>query len=193
MKKIALIIGLILTIMISNFVTFADNCEDISNKVFRVHILANSDSIEDQNLKLEIRDLITTKYAPKITNCCSVDEIKCYLNGKNKEIIEDCEEIIKSRGYDYTVTFEIINMFFTTRQYESYTLPAGNYDAIRIKIGTGNGKNWWCVMYPNLCLPSALDKESLSLFTKEELDVITKDSVKIKFKLYEIIKTLFKF
>ena len=168
----AAVIGLAVTVCISSFSVFASDCAEIRESVLRLHILANSDSEEDQALKLAVRDRIL-----------SIDN-KLFGNAENLEAAEQAAvrrltllretalDEIRRQGYDYDVKVELANMYFTTREYEKYTLPAGYYDAVRITIGEGKGHNWWCVLYPPLCLPAAESDTKID-------DVLDDDEVKI--------------
>ena len=139
MKKIPLFLlaGLLL------FLTWAFAAEDISqdlnNGIVRLHILANSDSPSDQALKLRVRDrlLIEADSAPALLS--------------DAEILSFCRDEIQQSGYEYPVSLQRGRFYFPRKDYENLTLPAGNYNAVRIVLGDGNGQNWWCVMYPPLC------------------------------------------
>jgi len=190
MKKrieISVCIAFVLTVFIS-MTGFAGTCDDLKRDVFRLHILANSDSREDQELKLKVRDRLLGE------NIFTQSKNKEEAMQNTKENIENLTEIAKEEiiknGYDYDVTVQIVNMYFTTREYESFTLPAGNYDALRVLIGKAEGKNWWCVMFPPLCLPAASDKSKMDdVFTDNEVKIITqKPKYKIKFKTVEIFE-----
>lgn len=167
---------------------FSGACEDIQDKVFRLHILANSDSDEDQELKLKVRDEITA-YTEKLFANCKTKEESIETAKKNIEnIISKANETVKKYGYNYTVDAYITNMSFDTRVYDDFTLPAGKYDALRIVIGEGKGHNWWCVLYPAVCVPSAQDDISTAL-NKNETDIVTdSDKYIVKFKIVEIFE-----
>ncbi len=163
MKKldVALLLGLVIAVILSSVNAFAKDLEGISDGVLRLHILANSDSKEDQELKIKVRDAVLAETADlfcKGKTRLQVEQIA--LNSIDK-IQTVAEKTIKENGYNYPVKCELTYMEFDDRTYGDITLPAGYYDALRITIGEAKGHNWWCVMYPQLCIAPSLDKESL--------------------------------
>lgn len=194
MKKIeiSVLIGLILTILVGGFTTFAADCNQIREDVLRLHILANSDSEEDQALKLKVRDRILTEMGSTFETPETLEEAKNSAADHLKLVKEIAQDEIARNGYDYTVNAEIVNMYFTTRQYDTFTLPAGMYDAVRISIGKAEGKNWWCVLYPPLCLPAAQPQEALEEgFNEDEADLVTKNpKYEVRFAVVEWFEDL---
>lgn len=160
MKKIdlALCVGLAVSILLTSFTTFARDCDDVRRSVVRLHILANSDGDDDQKLKLEIRDAILAATADLFENARSKKQAEEDVSKQLKEIEYVAKNVITARGYDYNVKAELVNMFFETRVYGDTVMPAGRYDAVRVKIGNAKGKNWWCVMFPPMCIPAAAEK-----------------------------------
>lgn len=173
----------------TSYSVFADQCSDIRSKVFRLHIIANSDSDADQALKLKVRDKIL-EFSPELFSGASdKDEVMAQAQQNLDEIQAIAQQEVCDEGYSYGAQVEIVNMYFTTRTYGDVTLPAGNYDALRIIIGAGEGHNWWCVLFPPLCLPSAESKETLQdALGNGEASVVTGDSedIVIKFKIVEL-------
>lgn len=169
-------------------------CDDISEGIIRLHIIANSDGDDDQRIKLLVRDEII-KMQKEIFN----DGIKKSLNNEEKERIKQvAEEILSEQGALYGAMVETGNFYFPTKKYENITLPAGNYDAVRVVLGEGEGQNWWCVMYPPLCFTKSAvgsaNEESLDIL-KESMgefsyDIISEESIKIVpvFKIVEIFQ-----
>ncbi len=195
MKKIdiALLIGLVFTIIFSNLTTYADNCDNLRGNVVRLHILANSDSESDQALKLKVRDTILAETDDLFDEELSYYKTEKIMNSNLDRFKKIAERVIKDNGYDYTVNCELVNMEFDTRVYGGFTMPAGKYDALRITIGEAKGHNWWCVMYPPLCIPAAAEiDEYKSVFTEEEIEIL-KNPKKYTFKFkcvefYEKVK-----
>ena len=183
----SLAFGLIISITLS-LLNLSANCTDIQERVFRLHILANSDSDEDQNLKLELRDEILKYTETLYANAENRNEAKSITQTHLNEINKFAQDFIYSKGYKYKVHSEVINMYFTTRNYDKYTLPAGYYDALRIVIGEGKGHNWWCVMFPPLCLPAAENKIQIeNSFTSGENELIENGiKYEYKFKIVEL-------
>ena len=132
--------------------SYAQNIStDIANNVFRLHVLANSDSEEDQNLKYKVRDSLL-KYMREICGNCKNKQEAISLVEKNKENFKQIAlDTIRSEGYSYDVNINIGNFEFPTKDYGDISLPAGYYDALRVEIGEAKGHNWWCVMFPPLC------------------------------------------
>ncbi len=173
--------------------------EDISESVFRLHVIANSDSQEDQNLKYKVRDKIL-EYMNEISiDCSSKDEV-IDLAKENQENFQDiAKKVIKENGYDYDVNVSIGNYEFPTKNYGDISLPAGNYDALRIEIGDAVGQNWWCVMFPPLCfvdvtsgvVPDESKETIKENLNDEEYNLISdteSPSIKFKFSLIEFFK-----
>lgn len=170
---------------------------DISNSVFRLHVIANSDSTEDQDLKYKVRDNLLNYMNTLCINCTSKEEAIKLVYNYQEEFKEIALDTIKSEGYSYDVNINIGNFKFPTKEYGDITLPAGFYDALRVEIGEAKGKNWWCVMFPSLCfidISSGIvpeeSKENLEkVLSEEEYSIISNNdeySIKLKFKLLEL-------
>ena len=160
----------------------------IYDDTVRVHILAPSDSIEDQTLKLKIRDMLLENYGSRL-HSSEHSEAWDEINNSLMEIQRDCEELIFNTGRDYSVSVQLVREWYSTRDYKSFTLPSGYYDSLKITLGEGAGQNWWCVMYPPLCLDAAISENS-SNYSEEEYLLITKDGYRVKFKLLELASEL---
>lgn len=165
MKKIdlSLTIGLIVSIILTSFTSFAQECDTIRHNVVRLHILANSDCDSDQALKLAVRDAILAGTADLFTDSQTREQAEELAAGHLEEIEAIARAEIQRQGYDYSVTARIVNRYFETRQYDNFTMPAGRYDAVQVEIGAGAGKNWWCVMFPPMCIPAASEHSDLPL------------------------------
>ena len=185
----ALAIGLIVTVALS-CISFSAQCQNIREDVLRLHILANSDSEKDQQLKLKVRDEILKISGDIFDGCKSLVDAQNAAKQKMPQIIKTAQDTVKSYGYDYTVTASLAKAYFDTRHYDNYTLPAGIYNAVRVIIGSGNGHNWWCVMYPSLCLPAACNNYDTALDENERDIVENYPKYEIKFKSVEIFEWL---
>ncbi|MCD7774565.1 MAG: stage II sporulation protein R [Clostridiales bacterium] len=191
-----LTIGIILGItflLIWNIAAFADSCESIRSEVLRFHILANSDSEEDQTLKLKIRDAFLTEGSAIFDGTVTAEDAVEKITPEIPYLQSVAESIIKENGFDYSVSITVCEEYFDTRIYNGEViLPAGKYMALKVIIGSGQGQNWWCVMFPSLCLPAAeaTDKEALdSIFSEQEEDIIlSTDKYTVKFKIVEWIE-----
>ena len=162
----------------------------------RLHILANSDSEEDQALKIRIRDAILTEFGDGLSDIESTEEARLELTSLLPEIEEFARAKVKEEGYSYTVSATLGEEWYETREYEDFTLPRGYYTSLRVIIGEGEGKNWWCVMFPPLCLDMATEDaprdDAVKKYSNEEFVLITKNGYNAKFKALEIISAAFK-
>lgn len=180
--------------VIFSLIPFNAQCKDISGNVFRLHILANSDSKQDQELKLKVRDKVL-KYTESIYKNADNKAEAEKLTVKNLQSIADTakKEVIKN-GYNYPVKAQICHMYFNTRYYGKVTMPSGFYNALRITIGKGEGHNWWCVMYPSLCVGSSTDYNSLKENTSDdEYNLMTNEKYEVKFKTLEYFEKICSF
>lgn len=197
-KNLLIIIALFITFFIVSAYSYASSISTgLSENIFRLHILANSDSEEDQNLKLKVRDEII-KYMKTLSEGMSDKNAVIAISKEHtNDFIEIAENVIHDNGYDYPVNIEIGNFYFPTKYYGNISLPAGNYDALKIEIGNAEGQNWWCSLFPPLCFVGVSSgiidsegegylKENLS---EEEFELISNSSsdVEFKFKIVEIL------
>ena len=166
---------------------FDANCREIEREVLRLHVIANSDSEEDQTLKLRVRDRILQMESELWKSAESKAQAIKIVNEHIEEIKTEAERVVTESGYDYSVNATLTNCYFPTREYETFTLPAGNYDALRITIGKAEGQNWWCVLFPEICLGSATDFSGV-LSNKSENIVSNPSDFKVKFKVVEIYR-----
>ena len=157
---------------------------ELADKVVRLHVLANSDSEEDQALKLRVRDAVLARATEILEQSADRKEAEARLRGQLLELERIAAEEISAAGYDYSVTAQLADTAFPTKEYDGFTLPAGDYLALRIVIGKGEGQNWWCVLFPPLCL---IDPDG------SELDGIETDqiaggqqAITLKFKTKEL-------
>lgn len=154
MKAISL--GLALTFLIS-LCGFSYDCEEIRSQVLRLHVLANSDSEEDQQLKLKVRDAVIEAAAGLFDGVRQETAAKQVAQEHLAALNRAAQQAVYDEGYTYPVTACLTRMYFETREYDAGTMPAGMYDALRITIGEGAGHNWWCVAFPPLCVASATE------------------------------------
>ena len=174
--------------------------EKLYDNVIRLHILANSDSEQDQSLKLKVRDEVLLQYSERLGKAENIEEASQEVEALLSEITKTAESVIKKEEYEYTVNAFFDREYYPERVYENTHFPSGNYISLRIIIGEGKGQNWWCVLFPPLCLSTAYgDKvetdDSIPVgLTPEQYRVITKsDDVKyvLKFKMLEILEEIF--
>ena len=187
---------LILYLLISAISYTHAVCTDIADNIFRLHVVANSDTDEDQNLKYLVRDNIIS-YINNMKSTSKEETIKVA-----KEHLSDLEKIalntIHANGYNYSVKVEIGNFAFPSKTYGDIILPPGYYDALKIEIGEAKGQNWWCVMFPPLCfvdvssgiVPDDSKRIMQENLSKEEYNLISQssDDIKVKFKIVEVLQ-----
>ena len=166
-------------------IPFFDSCEELYSDVMRIHILANSNSAADQSLKLAVRDKVLEACSRYYDGCSGKDEAIDITRSHIGEIEAAAEREIRRRGFDYPVCARIVTDDFDTRYYGSFTMPAGRYDALRLTIGDGAGKNWWCVMYPSLCVGAASADDMKEELDRGEYRVVTSDRFDFRFRLVE--------
>lgn len=167
--------------------------DDISSGIVRLHIVANSDSELDQSVKLAVRDRLLL-VAEELAGTSEID--LDFAKRHKAELLKAADSVLKEKGCAYSCTIETGNFHFPTKAYENITLPEGNYDAVRVILGTGGGQNWWCVMYPPLCFTdsakgeiSSENKEKLSeMMGSAEYSMISDENIQLKpvFKAVEI-------
>lgn len=195
--QLAVCVSFLLTVLCSftGFATLTNECEQISEKVLRLHILANSDSQEDQTLKLQVRDRILEESAALFTETQRKEEAIAQVADRLPELKAIAQQEIWEQGFDYGVEVSLEKVHFNTREYDAITLPAGTYDALQIKIGEAKGKNWWCVLFPSLCVPSASSVNMDDVLNPEEMDLVEHGKgYEVKFKVvewYEEIRSWF--
>lgn len=171
---------------------------DISNSVFRLHVIANSNSDEDQALKYKVRDALI-EYMNSIAKDASTKEEAIKIAEENKDSFYNiAKEVVNDNGFNYDVNIKIGNFSFPTKTYGDISLPAGFYDALKVEIGKANGKNWWCVMFPSLCfvdvsegiVPDESKEDLQSNLQEEEYNLISSDDLEfqVKFKLVELFE-----
>lgn len=203
MKKYTGIImtaSMVLTILISNAMSFVNDgrrLDELRGSVLRLHILANSDNEEDQRLKLCVRDALLEQSGELFACADSLEEAEAAAEAELHEIERIARETLESQGSSQTVTAKLVDMHFDERFYDGLTMPAGDYKALRVELGEAEGHNWWCVMYPPLCLPAAcrvtINKAAEEEhFDKKELDIMYRPKkYRIRFAVWDKLKRLF--
>ena len=211
-KRIYILIGILIailsvtTVLISKEISKIEACSyDYKEKLIRFHVIANSDAEEDQELKLKVRDEIISYLQPKLENSSSIEESEKIITSEYDNLQSISRETILDNGYEYDVKVGIEYSNFPTKQYSNVILPAGEYKALKVVIGEGKGKNWWCVMFPPLCfvdeengvIDKSTDEKLQSVLDEEEYNLITTKNkeegnvVKFKFKIVEVVKDMF--
>lgn len=220
-KYIYFILSIVLTVLILNGCESIENntressleltelnYNDIKDKLIRFHVIANSDTDEDQNLKLKVRDKVVEALSEKLSNVNSLEEAENILEENIDYVNEVAKEVIEENNYNYEINTMLSYENFPDKVYGDYIFPQGNYEAFRVIIGEGKGQNWWCVMFPSLCFVDESKNSVDSSALKEEIENIEpknnqttnenkeknkessndKNEVKFKFKIVEVIK-----
>ena len=159
MKKISVLAGILISLVVTGIVVNAKQSkmqEDLAKEVFRFHVLANSDSDEDQALKMQVKEAVIDYMQEEIPESDSVETTKEWARSHLDAIVDLAKAVIREEGYDYPVMAEVTTCDFPDKTYGDITFPSGRYEALRIEIGEANGQNWWCVLYPNLCFIDAV-------------------------------------
>ena len=189
MKKICAIVGVLIGIFVTGLMVNAKKNEmqgELAKQVFRFHVLANSDSEEDQALKMKVKEAIITYMKQELPESDSVETTKKWARENLVQIEEVAAELIAEEGYEYPVKAEVTTCDFPDKTYGDITFPAGEYEALRIEIGQAEGQNWWCVLYPNLCFIDAVHAVVPEKGKKELKEVLEEDT-------YEMVTTTTRF
>ena len=185
--EISVLLSIVFSVLLS-ICALNTECSEIRSSVLRLHVLANSDSSADQELKLKVRDrLLEVSQGIYLHAKTKNDAIEA--TSENLSLLrEEAQQVIASNGYDYPVSVLLEDCYFNTRTYGDITLPAGKYQALRVVIGEGAGHNWWCVMFPPLCISAASDDEAAlsDVLSPEQMELVEGDGYEIKFKCVEL-------
>lgn len=192
----ALLLAFSLTLL--SGVWAAGSQSGLADQVVRLHVIANSDSVEDQALKLRVRDIILESAGDCLTGITSRQEAESILSEQLQNLADTGAVTVAEAGYDYPVTVSLTDHWFPTKQYDDFSLPAGTYRALRVVIGEGKGQNWWCVVFPPLCLgtvcESVEDTAAMAGLSDGEISLITgaDEGYVIRFKILEWWNSLFR-
>lgn len=200
-RLIVLILLLTAYIVVSAFSYVSAVSNNISGSVFRLHVIANSDSDEDQNLKYIVRDNLINYMNDLTVNITSKEDAIKIARNHESDFYNIAKQTIKENGYDYDVKIEIGNFYFPTKHYGDISLPAGYYDALKVEIGEAAGQNWWCVMFPPLCfvdmstgiVPEESKQTIKDNLPNEEYALVSNSNqqdISFKFKLIELLSFL---
>ncbi len=191
--ELGVLFGLICAIVLS-FSHFEARCDQLRQNVLRLHIIANSDTPADQALKLAVRDEILKNSMDIFKNCDDVTTACSIAETQLQNISGIANSVIKEKGFNYSAVASVGDAYFETREYDDFTLPAGNYKSLIVNLGEGKGKNWWCVVFPCVCVPTADAKLSDSVPPAAADTAENAQKYEIKFKtveIYEKFKQIF--
>ncbi|MFI3227315.1 MAG: stage II sporulation protein R [Clostridia bacterium] len=184
-SELALILALFITLTYTAFAT--NSYQQISNKVIRFHILANSDTDFDQQLKLDVKDQVFAYISDLTANCDTTEQAFEIISQNIEEINTLSSQIIAQKGYSYLATTTLDYEFYPQKSYDDFSLPSGYYTGIKIEIGQSEGHNWWCVLFPPLCNQTAYDTKNLN---SDDLDLISSQDYEFRFKFVDIFSQI---
>lgn len=181
LKSLGILLACITVLFIKSGESRAQIQSNIADEIIRFHVLANSDSSEDQELKLKVKNKVVLYMQELLWNCNSKEEAKQMITSHMEDILSIARKEIADQGYDYEVTGRLESCYFPVKRYGDLIFPEGEYEALRILIGKGEGKNWWCVMFPSLCMvnetysvvPDSSKEKLKYLLSEEEYSAIT--------------------
>ena len=186
----ALVCGFVLAALCS-FFPVAAACGQLPRDVVRLHVVANSNGAEDQAVKLLVRDAVLEEAARWYQGAGSMEEASSQLCTHLQSIAGAARQVLGEQGVGYSATAQMTEMYFPTRDYGDFRLPAGRYRTLRVTLGEGAGKNWWCVVFPSLCLPAATQEEALLTLPEGERQVVEGgQDVQVKLKAVELWESL---
>lgn len=188
----ALVCGFVMAVVMS-FFPFAAACGSLTENVVRLHVIANSDTEEDQAVKLMVRDAVLEEAAKWYDGAQTMEEASSLLCTHLESLAQTARETLAQQGMEYSANVQMTEMYFSTRDYGTFRLPAGRYRTLRVTLGEGKGHNWWCVVFPTLCLPAAEGSEEDALLTLPESErevVENPDQFEVKFKAVELWEAL---
>lgn len=191
-----LVAVVIVLYMAFSFTYFCASAESVRSDVVRLHILANSDSKKDQAVKLLVRDALLNENTMLLSDSVTTDNAEEYFLENKDELLQAAKETLEKNNFDYDVSISLGKEYFETRRYGELIFPAGEYTSLKVILGEGKGHNWWCVMFPPLCVPSASDIETneskTAYYLTQNGEKIVNGGNKyiVKFKLLEIYEEL---
>ena len=186
--ELALMFGLLIAVAAGSWLGREQG--ELADSVIRFHVIANSDSREDQALKLAVRDRVRAQAEELYPEDATLAEAQAALEGQLSTLAAVGREVVEERGYDYPVTAQLTDCWFPTKEYTDFALPAGYYSALKITLAEGGGRNWWCVVFPPLCMGSVSEPvaQRAGNFSEDQIGLITgeKESYVVKFKAIEL-------
>ena len=181
-KRIIFILLIVATFWLG---TVASDRQKIQDNLLRLHVIANSDSPEDQSIKLQVRDAITQKLESAMLKIKDIDSAKAYIQENLGELQKVANDVLIEAGDKCRAVVTLAKSAFPQRDYETFSLPAGVYESLRVTIGDGEGQNWWCVLFPQLCVPAAATGDLCTLYGEDGVQFITEREITFSFKIWE--------
>ena len=187
--NVSLVFGVISAIFISN-ISFNNSCEEMYKNIIRIRIIANSNSETDQNLKLNIRDAVLESSKEIFKGSKNYKDAENLAANNLENFKTTAQQVVYENGYNYNVDLSIRDEYFNTREYDDFTLPAGTYKSLVFTVGEGGGENWWCVVYPEVCVGGCTGKLNDSISDSSANIAYNSDKYIIKFKTVEIFESI---
>ncbi|MBR0414537.1 MAG: stage II sporulation protein R [Clostridia bacterium] len=186
-KRVEAVLCAVLVLCIGlNILSFGLCCREVRQDVLRLHILANSDTAQDQELKYLVRDAVLRENGDIFDNVNTVEQAKAKAAANLEAMRQTALRTLRQNGSNAAVEVTLEKSFFQTRYYRDFTLPAGEYEAVRIVIGNGEGHNWWCVMFPQMCLAASAANAAENLSEEEKQLIFSDPQFEVRFKCVEI-------
>lgn len=188
--EISLLVALCITFCTGLFAKAEQS--KLSGELIRLHVIANSDSGSDQAVKLRVRDSILEVLTPMLDDADNVEEAESIIKSALPQLCRVAETNLQRNGKYYSAKAEICRETYPTRSYDGFALPAGDYISLKIILGAGSGHNWWCVVFPPLCMASVEDKDTFSGLSEESEKLITVDGseYRVKFRIVELYEEI---
>ena len=192
--ELALLFGVLCILAAGSWL--GEEQQELADSVIRFHVIANSDSREDQALKLAVRDRVLEQAQAVYPQNATLPQARAALEGALDQLAQAGQAVVEEQGHDYQVTARMEQCWFPTKEYDGFALPAGEYTALRVVIGEGQGQNWWCVAFPPLCLGAAGETVDTTAqagyFTPEQVSLVTEENTGyvLKFKGMELLGEL---
>ena len=192
--ELALLFGVLCILAAGSWL--GEEQQELADSVIRFHVIANSDSREDQALKLAVRDRVLEQAQAVYPENATLPQARAALEGALDQLAQAGQAVVEEQGYDYQVTARMEQCWFPTKEYDGFAMPAGEYTALRVVIGEGQGQNWWCVAFPPLCLGAAGETVDTAAqagyFTPEQVSLVTEENTGyvLKFKGMELMGEL---
>ncbi len=179
--------------MVASMLPFAVSSEELPRHIVRLHVIANSDSQRDQAVKLKVRDAVLREAEQWVGDAETMEEANSILCVHLETLEKAANKALRENGFSESAAVRVTDQYFPTRDYEAFSLPAGKYRTLLVTIGEGKGKNWWCVVFPALCLPAAEERpeDALSLLPENQRELVKNpEKYRIKFKAVELYEEL---
>lgn len=190
--EISLLLALVFCAAVS-LLSVNGEYDAVRESVLRLHILANSDCLSDQELKLSVRDALQAQVDEVFSGCENLEQAISAAEENTGLLQETAENVLRSQGCDYPVTVTVERSYFNTRTYDGITLPAGEYSALRVEIGEAKGRNWWCVMFPAMCVTGRDAQDELeTVLTDSQMELLHADGYDVRLWCVEWLSELFR-